>query len=159
MDITTTLKKVATGLDFAAVVKSLNEGMHNISSSEADEVEGFLRERELLGTPCVFMATHSIGGRDWKIVEGRKPAFLEEKCFNGGWFVLTDGDVNYLHCSSATSGSSLTAEKQEDGSWKVSLEVPVGDDGTPYQGAYWRAFHIALGLEQPADENVGRSYA
>jgi len=155
MNVTITMKKVASGLNFAQVASALSEGMHNISSHElreGGEVEEFLREHGLLETPHVFMATHSVGGRDWDVVEGRKPPFYEDGCFNGGWNVLTVEDCTYLYCESATSGSSLTAEKQEDGTWKVTLEVPIEEeDGEPYKGSYWRCFHSALDLENPEE--------
>ncbi|MEK9183439.1 MAG: hypothetical protein AAB849_02940 [Patescibacteria group bacterium] len=154
--IMTTLRKVAAGLDFAKVASAF-EGMHNISSHElrdGGEVKEFLRERGLLDTPHVFMATHSMGGRRWKIVEGRHPAFYDEPCFSGGWHVLTDEDCTYLYCESATSGSSLTAEKQKDGTWTVTLEVPAAANGEPYKGFYWGCFHSALGLEQPSSEEA-----
>ncbi len=146
-----TLKKSEAGLSFAIVAKALGEGMHNISSHElreGGEVEEFLREHGLTDAPHVFMATHSIGDRDWTLEEGRKPAFYEESCFNGGWHVIREEDASYLYCSSATSGSSLSAEKQRDGTWTVTLEVPIGDDGQPYQGYYWKYFHQAILGEQ-----------
>lgn len=149
--IITTMKKVVSGLDFATVAKALDGGMANVGSYIQEDVDAFLRENGLAGVPRVFMANHSIGGRDWEIAEGRDPAFYEEECFNGGWYVLTNEDCTYLYCDSATSGSSLTAVKQDDGTWTVTLEVPVGDDGQSYQGFYWGCFHNALGLE-PSEE-------
>jgi len=135
-------------LDFATVARVLGGGMHNMSSDTQNEADSFVLDNglKLKDVPHVFMATHSMGGREWKVITGRKPGYISEGCFNGGWYIFTDEDVDYLHCSSATSGSSLTAEKLSDGSWNVTLEVP-SDGGQPYQGFYWDCFHKALGLE------------
>jgi len=137
--VSTRLKKVATGLSFAAIARAMD--WSNVGSYIGEEVASFLTERGLADIPHVFMATHSMGGRNWQIVEGREPAYYEEACFNGGWYILTEEDATYLYCDSATSGSSLTAVKQYDGSWTLSLEVPIEEDGQPYQGSYWGVFH------------------
>jgi hypothetical protein len=137
------LKKEATGLNFAAVVSAMNGGMANIGSYIRKEVDAFLEKGGLTAVPHVFMATHSIGNREWEIEEGHEPAFFEEPLFNGGWYVMVEADVKRLSCVSATSGSSLTAEKEPDGTWIVCLEVPV-IDGKAYQGSYWDYFHRAI---------------
>lgn len=150
----TRLQKIETGLDFATVAKILDGGMTNISSYIQKDVDAFIKDNGLAEVPVVLMATHSMGGRDWKVAEGRKPAFFEEVGFGGGWYVITDDDVDSLECVSATSGSSLTAKKNQHGYWIVTLEVPVGDDGLPYKGHYWRTFHEALGLEKKPSEEA-----
>lgn len=141
MEVRTFLKKVATGLDFATVVKALDGGMSNVASETQGELDAFLEKHGLSNVPRVLMATHSIGGRRWKFAEGREPAFFRENV-DGGWYALTNEDADYLYYSSAASGSNLTAEKEGE-TWKVTLEVPV-DNGEPYQGSYWTAFHAAI---------------
>lgn len=152
MKIKTTLRKIATDISFGWVACALGEGMHNISTSqlvEGGEVEKFLVEHDLFDRAHIFMATHSMGGRKWVPVEGRKPPFYPEEDVapGGGWHILSDGDANFIHLSSASSGSSLTAEKVGE-SWQLTLEVPVLDDGTPYKGCYWKSFHAALDLAE-----------
>ncbi|MDP2689061.1 MAG: hypothetical protein Q8P48_03000 [Deltaproteobacteria bacterium] len=120
--------------------------MTNLSSSEGDELEKFLEAHGLKDATIIMVATHSVGGREWRLEAGRTPAFFPDTCFAGGWYVFTDEDVRWLRLVSATSGSSLTAEKDPEGTWKVTLEVPIMDDGQPYQGAYWASFHEALSL-------------
>ena len=144
MKIITTLKKVASGLDFLTVTKAMGEGMANIGSYLQEELDSLKKESKFDEIPHIFMATHSMGVRRWKIAEGKESFyFLDEPTFNGGWYVFVDGDVTYLFMASASSGSSLTAEKQDDGTWTVTLEVPV-EDGRPYEGCYWGCFHEAL---------------
>ncbi len=152
VEIKTILKKVATGLDYETVVRVLDGGMANVGSSIQDDVDEFVKKNGLANFPHTFMATHSMGGREWRFEEGREPVFYEEPgCSDGdGWYIVVEGDVNYLYYDSATSGSSLTAEKQGDGTWVVILEVPIGNDGQPYQGFYSKCFHEALGLELAA---------
>ena len=134
-----TVERIAYGLDFSIVAKAMD--MSNVCSYLHDEVGRFLEENGLVGVPAVWMATHSWGGREWRFEEGRTPPFFRENG-DGGWFVCTQQDVNFLHCSSATSGSSLTAEKGDEGKWVLTLRVPIRD-GAPYQGAYWQAFQAA----------------
>lgn len=141
-EVSTTLCKHVKGVAFDTVVSAMD--FSNIQSYVAEEVEKFVQENGLTDVPHIFMATHSFGKREWEIVEGRQPAFFVEKDMNGGWYIFCEDDVTYLFCSSASSGSSLMAEKQEDGTWNLKLEVPFEEDGQPYQGAYWSAFHEAL---------------
>jgi len=143
--IVTTIKKVVRGIDFGIVVKAMDQS--NVCSYIHEEVEIFLKGKNLINVPHVFMATHSIGGRHWILEEGAQPAYFDEECFNGGWYVLREEEVKYLECQSATSSSTLWAEKQQDGFWNLSLEVPVGDDGQPYKGRYYKSFMTALGQE------------
>jgi hypothetical protein len=130
----------------------MDHGFHNVGSYIYEEVAAFLAEQGLNTRPHVFMATHSMGGRDWKTAPGKEApntlwprgyncAYFDESGMNGGWYVFTEEDVTYLQCVSAMSGSSVIAERQEDGTWTVTLEVPLEEDGSPYTGAYWIAFH------------------
>jgi len=135
------LQKQVKGVDFAAVAKMLGGGVTNIPSDETGAVEEFLRGHGLIDVPHIFVSTNSIGGRWWMAVEGRTPAFYKDTFFRGGWNVFVDEDVTFLRLQSASSGSTLTAEKQEDWTWTVTLQVPVGDDGQPYKGCYWNLFH------------------
>lgn len=146
------LRVSVSGLGFAEVARAMGEGMHNISSyelREGGELESFLREQGLQDVPVILMADHSLGTREWTPTPGSRNSdfpFYEEKCFNGGWYVLTEDNAIRIHCESCTSGSSLMAEKQEDGTWAVTLEVPWMETG-PYKGSYWKTFHRGLGLE------------
>jgi hypothetical protein len=145
-EIKTTLKKVASGLNWETVVAVVDGGMANVPSEIQSELDDFLEGYGLMDIPHVLVANHSMGVRDWKYKEPREPAFFQEPGEDGGWYVFTEGEVKFLYFASATSGSSLTAEEQEDGSWKATLEVPVDDGGQPYEGFYWRSFHEALSL-------------
>ncbi|HEX6258474.1 MAG TPA: hypothetical protein VFZ48_03270 [Candidatus Saccharimonadales bacterium] len=147
VEITTTLCKRAKDLTFDIVVGAMDHS--NVCSYIEEEVDKFVRDNSLADVAHIFMATHSIGEREWEIEEGREPAFFNEEGLNGGWFIFCEEDVNYLFCASATSGSSLMAEKQADGTWSLRLEVPIRGDG-PYKGAYWQAFHQALGIAEEA---------
>lgn len=140
----TTLCKKVEGLTFAVIVSAMDHS--NICSYIQERVDRFVRENGLADVPHIFMATHSFGDREWGVEEGRKPLFFDEEDLNGGWYIFREEDVKYLFCESATSGSSLTAEKQTDGTWSLKLEVPIQEEG-PYKGAYWESFHKALGLE------------
>ncbi len=132
-----TSEKHTAKVTFADVCEIM--AFSNVCSYIEEDVEAFLEERGLKDIPRIFMADHSMGVREWKIAEGRTPAYFEESCFNGGWYVFVEEDVTYLFGQSATSGSSLTAERIGR-LWSVTLEVPV-KDGTPYRGSYWKAFH------------------
>jgi hypothetical protein len=140
--------KFSAVVDFATVAKAMGQGMHNIPSSEqgeGGELEQFLRKQKLLDTPHVFMATHSIGRRDWELAEGCTVPFYEESAFSAGWSVLTDQNSTFLCCESATSGSVIWARKQGDGMWEITLEVPVETTGAPYKGHYYHSFMEGLG--------------
>lgn len=125
----------------------------NVAYFIKEEMDKFVRKNGLAQVPHILMATHSIGDHEWKIEEGREPAFFNEEGSNGGWFIFREEDVNYLFCASAISGSSLMAEKQADGTWSLRLEVPLQEDG-PYQGAYWHTFHEALGTVEETSADV-----
>ncbi len=135
---------------FDEVVTALGGGMANVSSGEAEEVAYFLAEHGLWAVPHLFMAINSIGGREWALRPGRKPAFYAEPCFNGGWLVLVEDDVEFVQYISATSGSRLTAKRDESvfsSGWTVTLEVPI-QDGRPYKGYYWKCFYGAFQKEE-----------
>ena len=158
MEVTTTFEKTASGIDFATVVKALGGGMHNISSSDLQEggrLDQWLREHHLDGVPVVYMAVHSMGDREWARKSGPDDSPFFEDNPSDGWYVFTEEAVQYLFCSSATSGSSLEAWEISKKSWKVILRVPI-EDGNPYQGAYWKTFHRALGIseEVPKDKEI-----
>ena len=125
---------------FPQVAAAMCSGHANIYSDIADDVAEFESRLGLKDVPCVCMATHSIGGREWELEEGATPAFFEEKIFNGGWYFLREEEVRYLRCVSATSGSSVEARKNPDGTWRITLEVPIRD-GVPYRGAYATVFY------------------
>lgn len=135
-----TITKTAINLTFDHVARALD--FSNVGSYIEEEVARFVREQGLTDEPHIFMATHSWGGRDWSIVEGRNPVFFREDS-NGGWHIFREGDVTELFCSSARSGSSLSAVLMPDGAWRVTLEVPVVE-GKPYMGAYWESFHVTF---------------
>jgi hypothetical protein len=120
--------EVCRVMDFSSVDTYLEE-----------EVEDFLVENGLTERSHILMATHSMGGRDWKIKDGRTPAFFRDEFFNGGWYAFVEEDVEFLLCKSGTSGSIISAVK-ESSRWELTLEVPVSK-GVPYKGSYWRAFH------------------
>lgn len=153
--------KVATELSWEQVVQALNEGMHNISSSELDPGgirDQFLEKHGLLGKPCIFMANHSMGGRFWVAKEEEKqPLFYPDFHPGDGWHVLTEENCVRVECSSATSGSTLSAFYiPADRGWQVELQVPVDEDGEVYAGAYWRAFHKALDLNENVQLKVDK---
>lgn len=141
-DVSTTLCKRAKGLAFDVVAPAMD--FSNVSSYIQEKVDEFVRENGLTDVPHIFMATHSFGSREWEVVDGRQPAFFVDEDMNGGWYIFREEDVTYLFCGSATSGSSMMAERQEDGTWDLKLEVPIQADGNPYEGAYWTAFHETL---------------
>jgi hypothetical protein len=143
MDIAVSLKKVVTGAAWQQVVSALAEGMHNISyeeSAEGGSLDDFLRERNIVRGEVIFMATHSLGGRSWSPSGDKEVAFYPD-IIGGGWHLLTEEDVIRMYFGSATSTSELTAERQSNGQWTVTLEVPVLEGGTPYEGYYWTTFH------------------
>lgn len=152
MEVRTVLRKMATGVDFVTVSKAMNQS--NVGSYIEENVAAFLRERGLEGVAHVFMATHSIGGRNWTVEEKREPAFFEEKSLNGGWYIFREEDVSYLECVSATSGSVLFAGKMAEGVWDLTLEVPVDENQVVYKGHYWKSFHEALGLPPDSSGSV-----
>lgn len=125
-------------VSFAVVAKALS-GLAAIDLN-SPEVQMLMSQEE----PVVFMAVHSCGGREWTINEGRNPAFVEDECFSGGWWAFREKDVSFLRCISATSGSSLTAEKNLGLGWTLTLEVPLESYHKPYMGAYWKIFQEAL---------------
>ena len=142
------------GLSFGEVASAMK--FSNVGSYMAAELEKFLIENDLKDADYVLMADHSMGGRSWEFCEGRTPAYLPETAFCGGWYAITEGDAHFLQMSSATSGSFITAVKDlDDDTWGMDLGVPFEEDGvTPYQGAYWKAFHSAVqgGAEQEAQQ-------
>lgn len=147
IEATTWLCKRAEKASFAQVVGAMD--FSKVCSSVADDVNAFIQAHNLAEVPHIFMATHSFGERKWELEANRKPIFFEEEDLNGGWFIFCEADVNYLFCCSASSGSMISAEKQEDNTWSMLLEVPF-QDGKPYKGAYWKAFHQALSLPTDA---------
>lgn len=150
--VNTFLKKEATGLSWATIAVAMN--FSNIGSYIAAEFEGFVRRHGLEGKPFVPVADHSWGGRGWDIEEGADEAhFFEEPSFGGGWFLFEDRHVSRLFSESHTSGSWLEAMKSEDGTWSLVLQVPA-PEGIPYEGAYWAAFHAAIG--EPLPPRPGR---
>ena len=85
------------------------------------------------------------------------PLFFEDRIFNGGWDLLVEDDVDFLECISHTSGSTLQAERSRNSQgWNLTLTVPADNEAPnypgpstgPYKGAYWKAFHTALGFEK-----------
>jgi hypothetical protein len=141
--ITASLKKTVTDAAWQQVVAALAEGMHNISygeSAEGGSLDDFLREHSLVRGVVVFVATHSIGGRSWAPSGDKDVAFYPD-IIGGGWNVLDEDDASTIKLVSATSGSSLTAERQFNGMWTVTLEVPVQEGSAPYEGYYWTCFH------------------
>lgn len=140
--IITTAKFEVRGLSFKTIAKAMDKT--NVCSYIKEEFDAFVVERGLAIGEFVPMANHSIGGRNWELEKGAEPVFFEEKTFNGGWYLLREEEVLSLYCSSATSGSTLIADKQRDG-WRLELGVPV-TDGVLYKGAYWEAFHRACGF-------------
>lgn len=145
--VETRLKKTAKGLSFATIAEAFNS-FANVGSYITEEQESFLRDRHLHEVPAAWLATHSMGGRSFTVAEDGASAFFAEPCFNGGWYIFKEEDATKLYADSATSGSSLTAEKASDGSWTLSLEVPLTADGSPYQGSYWSAFEVAVAQEE-----------
>lgn len=144
MKMITTLKKVVENVNFEIVAKAIGGGMNNISSSDSG-IDQFLEENGLSKIPHVLIADHSMGGRKWKVNDGHKPKFYEDECFScGRWYALTNENCTFICCESATSMSSITAEKQENGQWMVTLEVPIEKKGRPYKGVYWHVFHKAI---------------
>ena len=144
-------KKEAKGLNWATIAVALN--FSNIGSYIAAEFEEFIRQCGLK-EEFLPMATHSWGGRDWDLEEGADEApFFEEPSFGGGWWLFEERHVCRLYSESQSSGSSLDATKLEDGTWSLVLQVPL-TDGAPYEGAYWAAFHAAIG--EPAPPSGGR---
>ena len=61
----TSFKKVETGLNFANVAQMLGGGMANVCSNILYEAKNFVRKNGLAKIPHVFMADHSMGGREW----------------------------------------------------------------------------------------------
>jgi len=151
-------KIVAEGVEFAAVANAMEH--INMPDSMENAAE---RMKEAVVGPSLFMATHSGAGREWDLVhrsEGGDPLFLRDSRCNSleGWYCFGAGDVERLLCVSASdTRSSLEAFRQADGTWNLFLEVPIMDDGKPYMGSYWGAFHWALEIPDPSDEEVPAS--
>jgi len=117
-----------------------------MDDDQSEELDMLLAEHGISDEPVALMANHSIGGRDWELEEGVKPLFFEDSYFRpSGWYVLREQDVSYLGASSATSGSTCRAWKNQDDTWNIECEVPIEDGGTPYRGAYYSGFVTALG--------------
>lgn len=139
------------GLGFQAVAAVLN------GLSQPDE---WIRQEfvEKLGPrmsePHVILATHSLGGRNWELKDGRDPASVEEKCFNGKFLLLFEEDVKMLRFTSATSGSEICCRRTRRG-WTISLSVPF-KDGIPYKGCYWLNYLDALYPERVEPINPNR---
>lgn len=145
-------KKEANGLNWATIAVALN--FSNIGSYIAAKFEEFVRESGLEGRPFLPMADHSWGSREWDLEKGADEApYFEEASFGGGWWLFEERHVCRLYSESRTSGSSLEATKSEDGTWSLVLQVPA-PEGVPYQGAYWAAFHAAIG--EPLPPRPGR---
>jgi len=145
VEVTTRLQKSVKDVSFETVAAAVKYTC-NIGGYIRPEVDRFLQDNKLVGVPHLFMATHSWGGRNWEFEEGRNPLFFQEEKDGGGWYILRAEDVKYVFYESMTSGSSLEAEKQGDGTWRLKLEVPVTEEDAPYTGLYWRSFHEALGI-------------
>ncbi len=151
MKVRNTMSWEASGLSFVEVCRATRNGMHNLGSYLEELFESFLSENGLRKESVVLIADHSVGTRYWKAVEGHKPLYFEEVAFNGGWHILTEENAEKFTCISATSGSELSANRQEDGTWTLVLEVPMEND-EPYLGWYWRSFLEGLGLVNPRQE-------
>lgn len=148
------LKKIE-GVVFANVVKALAGGFHNIPSyecREGGELDLFLSQHNLKKEEVVLLANHSFGGRNFEVEDGVKTLFsYDDHCFDGRWYVLTQGNCKEIYCISTRSSSTIIAKKQKDGNWTVTLSVPV-IDGMPYKGHYWNTFHSALGVIDQSPE-------
>ena len=140
---------VLAGIGWREVVIGLGGGMHNAPSDwfvPEGVWDDFCDASGIDPDGVVWLATHSAGGREWEPVEeGYRPLFLEEDPHGryDGWRLLRKGEAKRIALQSATSGSRLEATVKENGSWDIQLIVPVLEDGTPYQGAYWASFHNA----------------
>lgn len=116
------------------------------SNTDAELLDPFLQEYQV-DQPVVVVANHSVGGRDWQLFDSNvAPLFLSDPNFDGGWYLFQEGEVTELFASSASSGSSLTARRNPNGTWSLELWVPLEASGLPYQGSYWAAFQTACGV-------------
>ena len=135
------LRREFHGASWAQVCRALD--WSNIGEYIAGAFDDFLLHHQLGGEDILLVAHHSWGGRDWTVEEGREPLFFPEPAFGGGWSVFREGDVSSVWSESATSGSWLEATLEEDGAWRIVLQVPFEGDA-PYKGAYWTAYQAAL---------------
>lgn len=120
--------------DFAGVVRAMGRGMTN--GLDEAELAAFLLGQGADDVVRIPIATHSIGGRKWKLEEGkteRDVLYFSDDCFRGGWFLFREEDVDELEVSSGTSGSAIKAEKLVEGKWMVTLTVPI-ENGSLYRG-------------------------
>ena len=123
------------------VVTALGGGFANVGSYIADEVDAALLAAGICpAEKVIYLATHSWGGRERTLIEGRKPFEVAEPLFSGAWEILREGDVSQVAVESATSGSRTEAVLFPEG-WHITLSVPCDQDGSgPYMGCYWDAF-------------------
>lgn len=160
-EIVKTMKLTVVGATFTQVCVALGNGMANVFSGIQEEFDAFLKEKGIENC-YLAIAQHSMGGRKWESVDGKDVLFFAEEGgygHNPGWHFLTSTNAQFVELVSASSGSKLTAERDQYGgdTWTVSLEVPIGADGQPYQGLYWHNFHNVfevVSLYPPKEEPV-----
>jgi hypothetical protein len=95
----------------------------------------------------LFLAKHSFGGRHWVAAEARTLAEMPDPSFESygaDYVIIGADDAIEVELTSAYSGSMLLATKKWGDTWDIVLEVPIGEDGKPYEGVYWSKFHSAV---------------
>jgi hypothetical protein len=146
---------VARGLEWATVARALGEGHTNALPwslvRDALVAHGFAAS-----APFVAMATHSLGGREWRVTDPDEVPVVEDRRNGGVWHILTGETALFLHLVSATSGSTVTAEREGDGiaAWTVTLTVPRhAETGEPFRGQFASCFFDAT--EPPPETPAG----
>lgn len=107
--------------------------------------------REVGDVPYIAMASHSFGGRIYELRPGTEAVWIDDdqECFEcHGWDILTEDNLQYCKCVSASSGSAVEARLNGEGKWKVTLTLPYEDDGRMYMGCYYERFMEAVKMER-----------
>lgn len=72
----------------------------------------------------------------------------------GHWSVLMESTLDWAEWVSGSSGSTITVEREDDGSWTITGTFPMAD-GARYEGTYFDAIMAAAAdvrREQEADQ-------
>lgn len=141
IEIVQVFRMSAEGLTWSQVCLAFQ--VSSFGSSVEPKYERFLLERGLTPLNTVALATHSVGEREFHLTEGAEAMYFADPTLEGGWYIFREEVVSSLRARSATSGSELIAEKIKADHWRLTLEVPVEEDGTPYEGMYSSLFHDA----------------
>lgn len=150
---------VMTGVSWKHVLTAL--GGFNGYSGGTDQILAALmaapdtRERQdlaIIARNVVLVADHSVGERYIRFADGDVGApYIADEDFNGRWKVAIPEMAEEIEFSSATSGSTIRADKERDGSWTITGIFPILD-GERYEGSYFRAFMAAAAIPMAGAE-------